>query len=57
MGPDKDLQENGLLLVTGSTPRAEEADRPLAYGLQSEITGRDHDIAGWQYRYNYIGSK
>lgn len=31
------LLENGLLIITGSTPRAEQADRPLAYDLKGKI--------------------
>lgn len=37
MIPDDDLTENGLLIVTGSALRAEEADRPLAYKLKTSI--------------------
>jgi hypothetical protein len=35
MEPDTNLTENGLLIVTGSSLRAEQADRPLAYRLKS----------------------
>jgi len=35
--PDRDLAENGVLIVTGSTLRAERKDRPLAYNLKSDI--------------------
>ncbi len=31
------LYENGLLIITGSTPQAEEFDRPLAYKLKKTI--------------------
>jgi len=37
MNPDGYLSENSLLIVTGSTLRAEQADRPLAYRLKSAI--------------------
>lgn len=37
MIPDHDLTENGVLVVTGSTLRAEQADRPLAYQLKSAV--------------------
>ena len=37
MIPDSDLVENGFLIVTGSTLRAERKDRPLAYKLKSYI--------------------
>ena len=37
MIPDIDLSEGGLLVVTGSTLRAEQLDRPLAYQLKSTI--------------------
>ena len=35
--PDSDLAENGLLIVTGSTLRAEQCDRPLAYRLMDTV--------------------
>ncbi len=37
MIPDKQLAEKGILIVTGSTLRAEQADRPLAYSLKQTI--------------------
>ena len=37
MHKDVELAENGVLIVTGSTLRAERADRPLAYRLQKHI--------------------
>ena len=37
MIPDSDLTERGLLIVTGSSLRAEQADRPLAYKLKDTI--------------------
>lgn len=37
MLPDKELQDRGLLIVTGSTIRAEKADRMLAYRLKDTI--------------------
>ncbi len=37
MFPDSDVIEAGLLIVTGSTLRAEQADRPLAYHLKEVI--------------------
>ena len=37
MNPQSDFADNGLLIVTGSTPRAEQADRPLAYHLQKVV--------------------
>ena len=37
MFPDNDTIETGLLIVTGSTLRAEQADRPLAYHLKDVI--------------------
>lgn len=37
MIPDDNLIEKGLLIVTGSTLRSEQADRPLAYKLKSSI--------------------
>jgi len=37
MIPDKQLVEKGILIVTGSTLRAEQADRPLAYSLKQTI--------------------
>lgn len=40
MVPDSDFCENGILIVTGSRLRAEQADRPLAYQLQSTISKR-----------------
>ena len=46
MGPDVNLRENGLLLVTGSSPRAEEVDRPLAYAFRNKITSRNHGGRG-----------
>lgn len=40
MVPDSNFCENGILIVTGSRLRAEQADRPLAYQLQSTIAKR-----------------
>lgn len=40
MIPDNELLENGLLIVTGSSLRAEQADRPLAYRLKTCIEER-----------------
>ncbi|MBN2375354.1 MAG: hypothetical protein JXD22_03060 [Sedimentisphaerales bacterium] len=37
MFPDNEIIESGLLIVTGSTLRAEQADRPLAYHLKNVI--------------------
>ncbi len=37
MIPDQNLNDHGLLIVTGSRLRAEQADRPLAYRLKSTI--------------------
>ena len=37
MIPDDNLIENGLLIVTGSTLRAEQEDRPLAYRLKTWV--------------------
>ena len=37
MIPDRELAENGVLIVTGSTLRAERADRPLAYKLKVAV--------------------
>jgi len=37
MIPDNNLVENGIIIVTGSTLRAEQMDRPLAYRLKSAI--------------------
>ncbi len=51
MIPDNDLLENGILIVTGSSLRAEQADRPLAYHLKERIEdrlreqGRDGELA------------
>ncbi len=39
-----DPQARLLLIVTGSTLRAEEADRPLAYYLQQQIQARLEEI-------------
>ena len=39
MIPDSHLAEYGLLIVTGSTLRAEQVDRPLAYRLKESIEG------------------
>ncbi len=48
MIPDDNLIEKGLLIVTGSTLRSEQADRPLAYKLKSSIEelvqSQDHDF-------------
>ncbi len=33
MSPDNETLENGILIVTGSNLKAEQADRPLAYML------------------------
>ncbi len=43
MLPDSQLLDRGLLIVTGSTLRAERADRPLAYQLRNHILERN----GW----------
>ena len=40
MIPDQNLSDHGLLIVTGSRLRAEQADRPLAYWLKSAIESR-----------------
>lgn len=40
MIPDQNLSDHGLLIVTGSRLRAEQADRPLAYRLKSAIESR-----------------
>ncbi len=37
MIPNDELLERGLLIVTGSSLRAEQADRPLAYDLKAKI--------------------
>ena len=37
MIPDPGFYDNGILIVTGSRLRAEQADRPLAYQLQEAI--------------------
>jgi len=37
MIPDQNLSDHGLLIVTGSRLRAEQADRPLAYRLKAAI--------------------
>ena len=37
MIPDQNLTDRGLLIVTGSRLRAEQADRPLAYRLKTAI--------------------
>jgi len=37
---DDQVLENGLLIVTGSSVRAEDADRPLAYELKDVIERR-----------------
>ncbi len=42
---DYELDEKGLLIVTGSTIRAEQMDRPLAYRLQSVIEENMKNIA------------
>ncbi|MBN1764148.1 MAG: hypothetical protein JW860_02740 [Sedimentisphaerales bacterium] len=48
MIPDDHLIEKGLLIVTGSTLRSEQADRPLAYCLKEKIEeaieGQDNDF-------------
>lgn len=48
MLPNDNLIEKGILIVTGSTVRAEQADRPLAYRLKSHIeellTNTDDDF-------------
>lgn len=40
MVPDPSFCDNGILIVTGSRLRAEQADRPLAYQLQEAIANR-----------------
>lgn len=40
MVPDSNLSEKGILIITGSQLRAEQADRPLAYQLQKVISQR-----------------
>ncbi len=40
MVPDSNLVERGVLIITGSRLRAEQADRPLAYRLQDAISQR-----------------
>ena len=40
MIPDNELLENGILIVTGSSLRAEQVDRPLAYRLKTCIEER-----------------
>lgn len=40
MVPDSNLAEKGILIITGSRLRAEQADRPLAYKLQKAISQR-----------------
>jgi len=40
MLPDDQLTEQGVLLVTGATLRAEQVDRPLAYQLKTAIENR-----------------
>jgi hypothetical protein len=39
MIPDIELAEGNILIVTGSTLRAEKEDRPLAYRLKETIEG------------------
>ena len=45
MLPDSEIIERGLLIVTGSALRAEQADRPLAYRLKEAVENhkQDHD--------------
>ena len=45
MLPDSEIIERGLLIVTGTTLRAEQADRPLAYRLKEAVENhkQDHD--------------
>ncbi|MCF7958642.1 MAG: hypothetical protein K9M57_09370 [Phycisphaerae bacterium] len=44
MIPDNELLENGILIVTGSSLRAERADRPLAYHLKKCIDKRLREL-------------
>jgi hypothetical protein len=41
MIPDNELAQGSVLIVTGSTLRAEQWDRPLAYRLKVAIEGKD----------------
>jgi len=47
MFPDHNLSEKGLLIITGSSPRAEQVDRPLAYRLrdciEKKLSEQDND--------------
>ena len=46
MFPDSDKIESDLLIVTGSTVRAEQADRPLAYHLKNVIEKQLVELGG-----------
>ena len=46
MFPDNEIIKTGLLIVTGSTLRAEQMDRPLAYHLKDVIEKQLVELSG-----------
>ena len=54
MNPESSVLESGVLIVTGSTLRAEQADRPLAYRLQEAILNLLGGENSEEFDYNTI---